>query len=159
MTRNVLITGGNRGIGLATARGFADNGDKVVVAHRSGPAPDGCFGVHCDVTDEQSVAQAVADAEDQYGGIDVVVANAGITDDSLAPMMSQESFHDVLETNVGGAFRVARLAMAAMLKARWGRVVFMSSVMGFLGSAGQANYAASKSAPSTWWCPVSSRPT
>jgi 3-oxoacyl-[acyl-carrier protein] reductase len=146
MTRNVLITGGNRGIGLATARSFADNGDNVVVGHRSGSPPDGFFGVHCEVTDEQSVTQAVAEAEDKYGGIDVVVANAGTTDDALTPMMSQDSFQDVLETNVGGAFRVARLAMSAMLKARWGRVVFMSSVMGFLGSAGQANYAASKSA-------------
>jgi 3-oxoacyl-[acyl-carrier protein] reductase len=146
VTKTVFITGANRGIGLAVARAFAEAGDKVAAGYRTSPPPDGLFGVRCDVTDSESVQDAVAQVEAQYGGIDVVVANAGIVKDSLSPMMSDDDFRDVLETNAMGAFRVAKLAIPNMLKARWGRVIFMSSVMGFLGSAGQTNYATSKSA-------------
>jgi 3-oxoacyl-[acyl-carrier protein] reductase len=146
VTKTVFITGANRGIGLAVARAFADAGDKVAAGYRTSPPPDGLFGVRCDVTDSESVQDAVAQVEAQYGGIDVVVANAGIVKDSLSPVMSDEDFRDVLETNAMGAFRVAKAAVPNMLKARWGRVIFMSSVMGFLGSAGQTNYATSKSA-------------
>jgi 3-oxoacyl-[acyl-carrier protein] reductase len=146
VTRTVFVTGANRGIGLAVARAFAGAGDKVAAGHRTEPPPDGIFGVRCDVTDPDSIHEAIEQVEGQYGRIEVVVANAGITKDSLSPMMSDDDFRDVLETNVMGAFRVAKLAAPGMLKARWGRIVFMSSVMGFLGSAGQTNYAASKSA-------------
>ncbi|HZB31720.1 MAG TPA: 3-oxoacyl-ACP reductase FabG [Streptosporangiaceae bacterium] len=146
MTRTVFITGAGRGIGLAVARAFAGAGDKVAAGYRTEPPPDGLFGVRCDVTDPDSIHEAIEQVEGQYGRIEVVVANAGITRDSLSPMMSDADFRDVLETNVLGAFRVAKLAIPGMLKARWGRIVFMSSVMGFLGSAGQTNYAASKSA-------------
>jgi 3-oxoacyl-[acyl-carrier protein] reductase len=146
VTRTVFVTGANRGIGLAVARAFAGAGDKVAAGYRTEPPPDGIFGVRCDVTDPDSIHEAIEQVEGQYGRIEVVVANAGITKDSLSPMMSDDDFRDVLETNVMGAFRVAKLAAPGMLKARWGRIVFMSSVMGFLGSAGQTNYAASKSA-------------
>lgn len=146
MTRTVFVTGANRGIGLAIARAFADAGDKVAAGYRNEPPPDGLFGVRCDVTDPDSIREATERVEAQYGRIEVVVANAGITKDSLSPMMSDDDFRDVMETNVMGAFRLARMAIPGMLKARWGRIILMSSVMGFLGSAGQTNYAASKSA-------------
>ncbi|MFE2639153.1 3-oxoacyl-ACP reductase FabG [Streptomyces scopuliridis] len=145
MSRTVLISGGNRGIGLAVARAFAADGDKVAVTHRGGGAPDGLFGVECDVTDEESVKRAVAEVEAQFGAVEVLVANAGITRDGLLPMMSEEDFGAVLDTNVMGAFRLAKHATGGMLRKRWGRLVFMSSVMGTLGSPGQTNYAASKS--------------
>ncbi|MGW4164010.1 3-oxoacyl-ACP reductase FabG [Streptomyces sp. NPDC004788] len=145
MSRTVLISGGNRGIGLAVARAFSEAGDKVAVTHRSGEPPADLFGVRCDVTDEASVKRAVAEVEAQFGTVDVLVANAGITRDGLMPMMSEADFHDVLDTNVTGAFRLAKHATGGMLRKRWGRLVFMSSVMGTLGSPGQTNYAASKS--------------
>ncbi|MGW2512595.1 3-oxoacyl-ACP reductase FabG [Streptomyces scopuliridis] len=145
MSRTVLISGGNRGIGLAVARAFAADGDKVAVTHRGGGAPDGLFGVECDVTDEESVKRAVAEVEAQFGTVEVLVANAGITRDGLLPMMSEKDFGAVLDTNVMGAFRLAKHATGGMLRKRWGRLVFMSSVMGTLGSPGQTNYAASKS--------------
>ncbi|MFE2496838.1 3-oxoacyl-ACP reductase FabG [Streptomyces scopuliridis] len=145
MSRTVLISGGNRGIGLAVARAFAADGDKVAVTHRGGGAPDGLFGVECDVTDEESVKRAVAEVEGQFGTVEVLVANAGITRDGLLPMMSEKDFGAVLDTNVMGAFRLAKHATGGMLRKRWGRLVFMSSVMGTLGSPGQTNYAASKS--------------
>ncbi|MFE3142357.1 3-oxoacyl-ACP reductase FabG [Streptomyces scopuliridis] len=145
MSRTVLISGGNRGIGLAVARAFAADGDKVAVTHRGGGAPDGLFGVECDVTDEESVKRAVAEVEAQFGAVEVLVANAGITRDGLLPMMSEKDFGAVLDTNVMGAFRLAKHATGGMLRKRWGRLVFMSSVMGTLGSPGQTNYAASKS--------------
>ncbi|MFF9036687.1 3-oxoacyl-ACP reductase FabG [Streptomyces sp. NPDC014892] len=146
MSRTVLISGGNRGIGLAVARAFAEAGDKVAVTYRTGEPPAGLFGVACDVTDDASVQRAVAEAEAQYGPVEILVANAGITRDGLLPRMSETDFHDVLDTNVMGAFRLARHATGGMLRKRWGRLVFMSSVMGTLGSPGQTNYAASKSA-------------
>ncbi|MEU8943226.1 3-oxoacyl-ACP reductase FabG (plasmid) [Streptomyces goshikiensis] len=145
MSRTVLITGGNRGIGLSIARAFADNGDKVAVTSRSGEAPEGLFGVRCDVTDPESARRAVAEVEAQYGPVAVLVSNAGITRDALAPMMSEEDFEDVLQTNLVGSFRMARLVSRSMISAKWGRIVFISSIMGFLGSPGQSNYAASKS--------------
>ncbi|MBZ4019422.1 3-oxoacyl-ACP reductase FabG [Streptomyces purpurogeneiscleroticus] len=145
MSRTVLVTGGNRGIGLAIARSLAANGDKVAVTHRSGEAPEGLFSVRCDVRDPEAARRVVAEVEAQYGPVGVIVANAGITRDALAPTMSEKDFEDVIETNLIGSFRMARLVSRSMISAKWGRIVFISSVMGFLGSPGQSNYAASKS--------------
>lgn len=145
MSRTVLITGGNRGIGLSIARAFAEAGDKVAVTHRTGEAPEGFFGIRCDVTDPESARRAVKEAEARFGPVEVLVANAGITRDGLAPTLRDEDFTDVLQTNLVGAFRMARLVSRSMIGAKWGRIVFVSSVMGFLGSPGQSNYAASKS--------------
>ncbi|MEV6178828.1 3-oxoacyl-ACP reductase FabG [Streptomyces sp. NPDC052015] len=145
MSRTVLVTGGNRGIGLTIARSFAENGDKVAITHRSGEAPDGLFGVRCDVRDPEAAQRAVKEVEAQYGPVGVLVANAGITRDALAPTMREEDFEDVIATNLVGSFRMARLVSRSMISAKWGRIVFISSIMGFLGSPGQSNYAASKS--------------
>lgn len=144
MARSVLVTGGNRGIGLAVARRFAESGDKVAVTHRGSGAPEGLLGVTCDVTDSVQVARAFAEAEKAHGPVDVLVANAGITEDGLLMRMGDEQFRRVLDTNLGGAFRTARQAAADMVRLRRGRIVLMSSVAGLNGSAGQANYAASK---------------
>jgi 3-oxoacyl-[acyl-carrier protein] reductase len=143
--RSVLVTGGNRGIGLAVARAFAASGDSVAVTSRSGQAPDGLFAVRCDVTDEESVDQAFTAAEAAHGPVQVLVANAGITKDTLLLRMSGQDWAQVLDTNLSGAFRVAKRATRGMLRARSGRLVFVSSVVAMAGSAGQANYAASKS--------------
>lgn len=143
MSRSVLVTGGSRGIGLAIARAFAANGDKVAVTHR-GTAPDGLFGVRCDVTDSESVDHAFTEVEAQHGPVEVLVSNAGITDDALLLRMSEESFTRVLDANLTGAYRVSRRAAARMLRLRRGRMIFVSSVVGLSGSAGQVNYAASK---------------
>ncbi|MFF4156677.1 3-oxoacyl-ACP reductase FabG [Streptomyces sp. NPDC001678] len=145
MSRTVLITGGNRGIGLSIARAFEEAGDKVAVTHRGGEPPAGLFGVRCDVTDPESARRAVEEVEAQYGPVEVLVANAGITRDGPAPTMREEDFEDVLQTNLIGSFRMARLVSRGMIGAKWGRIVFVSSIMGFLGSPGQSNYAASKS--------------
>lgn len=145
MSRSVLVTGGNRGIGLAIARAFAASGDKVAVTYRSGEPPEGLFGVRCDVTDSASVDAAFDQVEAQQGPVEVLVANAGVTRDTLLLRMSDEDFASVLDTNLAGSFRVARRAAKGMLRLRRGRIVFISSVVGLLGSAGQANYAASKS--------------
>ncbi|MFE9627049.1 3-oxoacyl-ACP reductase FabG [Streptomyces sp. NPDC006527] len=145
MSRTVLVTGGNRGIGLTIARSFAENGDKVAITHRGGEAPDGLFGVRCDVRDPEAAQRAVKEVEAQYGPVGVLVANAGITRDALAPTMREEDFEDVIATNLVGSFRMARLVSRSMISAKWGRIVFISSIMGFLGSPGQSNYAASKS--------------
>lgn len=144
MTRSVLVTGGNRGIGLAVARAFAAQGDAVAVTHRGTGAPEGLFGLRCDVTDREQVDAAVAAAEEAHGPLDVVVANAGITDDKLTLRMDDADFQRVLDTNLGGAFRTARRAVESMVRRRRGRLVFISSVAGLRGSAGQVNYAASK---------------
>ncbi|MET7396620.1 3-oxoacyl-ACP reductase FabG [Dactylosporangium sp. NPDC005572] len=146
MSRTVLVTGGNRGIGLTVARAMADAGDKVAVTYRTGEPPEGLFGVRCDVTDPAAVEAAFGEIEAQHGPVEVLVANAGIIRDALVPMLAVDDFATVLDTNVVAAFRVAKRASEGMLKARWGRIVFVSSVMGFMGSPGQANYAASKSA-------------
>jgi beta-ketoacyl ACP reductase len=140
----VLVTGGNRGIGLTVARAFAAAGDKVAVTHRSNPPPDDVFGVPCDVTDAAAVDAAFAAVEAQHGPVEVLVANAGITDDTLLLRMSEESFTRVLDVNLTGTYRVAKRAAAGMLRARRGRMIFISSVVALVGSPGQANYAASK---------------
>jgi 3-oxoacyl-[acyl-carrier protein] reductase len=144
VSRSVLVTGGNRGIGLAIARAFAATGDKVAITHRGSGAPEGLFGVTCDVTDAAAVDAAFTAAEAQHGPIEVLVANAGITDDTLLLRMSEESFARVLDTNLTGAYRVAKRAAPGMLRARRGRMIFVSSVVAFAGSPGQANYGASK---------------
>jgi 3-oxoacyl-[acyl-carrier protein] reductase len=143
--RNVLVTGGNRGIGLSIAQALSDAGHQVVVTHRSGEPPQGLRGVRCDVTDSASVDAAFTEAEQLLGGpVDVLVANAGITKDTLLMRMSDEEFDSVLDTNLAGAFRCARRAVKGMIRQRHGRIVFISSVVGLYGSPGQANYAASK---------------
>ena len=144
MDRSVLVTGGNRGIGLAIARAFADHGDKVAVTHRGSGAPDGLFGVKCDVTDSAEVDAAFAEVEAAQGPVEVLIANAGITDDTLLLRMTDDQFTRVVDANLTGAFRVAQRASKGMLRKRYGRIVFISSVVGLLGSAGQVNYAASK---------------
>ncbi|WTW94233.1 3-oxoacyl-[acyl-carrier-protein] reductase [Streptomycetaceae bacterium NBC_01309] len=144
MSRSVLVTGGNRGIGLAIARAFAAEGDKVAVTSRSGEAPEGLFGVKCDITDPEQVEQAFKEVEAHQGNVEVLIANAGITKDTLLLRMSEDDFTQVVDTNLTGTFRVVKRASKGMLRARKGRIVLISSVVGLLGSAGQANYAASK---------------
>jgi 3-oxoacyl-[acyl-carrier protein] reductase len=144
MGRSVLVTGGNRGIGLAVARALAADGDDVAVTYRSGEPPEGLTGVRCDVTDADSVDAAFTEVEERHGPVEVLVANAGVTRDQLVMRMSEEDFATVLDTNLTGSWRVARRASKGMLRLRRGRVVFISSVVGLLGSAGQSNYAASK---------------
>lgn len=144
--RLVLVTGGNRGIGLAIARAFQASGDRVVVTHRSAVAPEGLDGVIMDVTNSESVESAFQDVEARFGTVDVLIANAGITKDGLALRMSEADFQDVVDTNLTGSFRVIQRALPGMMKKRSGRVVLIGSVVGLLGSAGQVNYAATKSA-------------
>ncbi len=144
MARTVLVTGGNRGIGLAIAQAFAKQGDRVAVTHRGTGSPEGLYGVQCDITDPGAVDAAFATVEAELGPVEVLVANAGITDDTLLLRMSEEQFSRVLETNLSGSWRCAKRAVGKMLRARWGRMIFVSSVVGYLGAPGQANYAASK---------------
>lgn len=144
--RNVLVTGGNRGIGLSIARAFAGAGDNVVITHRSGEPPEGLQGVLADVTDTASVDAAFTAAEELLGGpVEVLIANAGVTRDQLLMRMSDDEFDSVIDTNLAGAFRCARRASKGMIRLRRGRIVFISSVVGLYGSPGQTNYAASKS--------------
>lgn len=145
MSQVVFVTGGNRGIGLAIAQAFDAAGDTVVIGSRSGSGPQGYTVVQCDVTDTNSVDAAFDVIEEQFGKVDVVIANAGVTRDTLILRMSDEDIDAVLNTNLFGALRVARRAAKSMLRKRSGRIIFISSVVGLLGSAGQANYAASKS--------------
>ncbi|HET6635460.1 MAG TPA: beta-ketoacyl-ACP reductase [Streptomyces sp.] len=144
MSRSVLVTGGARGIGLATARAFADAGDDVAVTYRSTEPPAGLFAVKCDITDPEQVEQAYKEIEDRQGRVEVLVANAGVTRDQLLLRMSEEDFTSVLDTNLTGTFRVVKRAVRGMLRARSGRIVLVSSAVGLRGEAGQANYAASK---------------
>ncbi|MGW0505360.1 3-oxoacyl-ACP reductase FabG [Micromonospora sp. NPDC003241] len=144
MSRTVLVTGGNRGIGLAIAQAFAKQGDRVAITHRGSGAPEGLFGVRCDITDAESVDAAFSAVEAELGPVEVLVANAGITDDTLLLRMSEEQFTRVLDTNLTGAYRCAKRASGKMLRAKWGRMIFVSSVVGLSGGAGQVNYAASK---------------
>ena len=144
MSRSVLVTGGNRGIGLAIARELAENGDKVAVTYRSGEPPEGLLGVRCDITDSAQVDAAFKEVEEAHGPVEVLVANAGASKDQLLALMSEDDFSSILDTNLTGAFRVAKRAVRQMMRKRFGRIVLISSVVGLLGSAGQANYSASK---------------
>ncbi|MER5867921.1 3-oxoacyl-[acyl-carrier-protein] reductase [Kitasatospora sp. NPDC002040] len=149
MSRSVLVTGGNRGIGLAIALAFAEAGDKVAVTSRSGDLPEElaklqAIAVRCDINDAAQVDAAFTEIEAAHGPVEVLVANAGITKDTLMLRMTEEDFTSVLDTNLTGAFRVVKRASAKMLRARKGRIVLISSVVGLTGSPGQANYAASK---------------
>ena len=143
-SRSVLVTGGNRGIGLATAQHLAALGHRVAVTHRGTGAPEGLLAVKCDVTDVDAVDQAFAEVELAHGPVEVLVSNAGITDDQLLLRMDEAAFSRVVDTNLTGAYRVAKRASRSMLRARWGRLLFVSSVVGLSGGAGQASYAASK---------------
>ena len=143
--RTVLITGGNRGIGYAIAEEFLAQGHRVAVTARSGEGPAGSLTVRADVTDAASVDEAFTAVEAELGPVEVLIANAGITRDTLVMRMSDEDFTAVIDTNLSGTFRVVKRASKGMLKARFGRIVLLSSVVGMLGSAGQVNYAASKS--------------
>jgi 3-oxoacyl-[acyl-carrier protein] reductase len=142
--RSVLVTGGNRGIGLAIARRLAAGGDSVTVTSRSGEPVEGLSVVQCDVRDAASVDAAFSTVEKDQGPVEVLVANAGITKDTLLALLSEDAFTDVLDTNLTGAYRVAKRAVRPMMKMRRGRLIFISSVVGLYGSPGQANYAASK---------------
>jgi len=143
--RVVLITGGSRGIGLATAQRFASLGDRVAVTYNSSPPPDGFFAVKCDVTSTAEVDAAFTAVEQHFGPVEILVSNAGMTKDMLLLRMSESDFSDVIDANLTAAYRVAKRAAQGMLKARKGRIIFVSSVVGLSGSAGQANYSASKS--------------
>lgn len=144
MSRVVLVTGGSRGIGLACARRFAALGDQVAVTYNSSPPPDDFFAVQCDVTSVTSVDAAFAAVEAHFGPVEVLVSNAGINKDGLLLRMSDADFTSVVDANLAGAYRVTKRASQGMLRARRGRIILVSSVVGLLGSAGQANYAASK---------------
>lgn len=144
MSRVVLITGGSKGIGLACAKAFAALGDKVAITYNSSPPPPEFFGVKCDVTDTAQVDAAFAAVEEHFGTVEVLVSNAGITKDTLLLRMKEADFTEVIDANLTAAFRVVKRATPGMLKARSGRIILMSSVVGLLGSAGQANYSASK---------------
>ncbi|MDZ7673591.1 MAG: 3-oxoacyl-ACP reductase FabG [Acidimicrobiales bacterium] len=142
--RTVLVTGGNRGIGLACTRAFLADGHRVATVSRSGSEVPGAMAVACDVSDGADVDAAVKAIEDELGPVEILVANAGITRDGLLVRMSDDDFSDVVDTNLTGSFRFARAVTKKMMRARFGRVVFMSSVNAYLGAPGQANYAASK---------------
>ncbi len=144
--RTVLVTGGNRGIGLGAARALAEAGDRVAITSRTGDPVPGFFCTRCDVTDTNGVKAAFEAVRAEYGPVEVLVANAGINRESLLLGMSEQSFHDVIDTNLLGAVRCAKQALEDMVRARWGRLIFISSIVGFSGSPAQANYAASKAA-------------
>ena len=144
--RTVLVTGGNRGIGYAIASEFVAKGHRVAVTARSGAGPAGSLSVSADVTESESLDAAIAKVEAELGPIEVVVANAGITKDTLLMRMSDEEFESVINTNLTGVFRVVKRVTKSMLRAKYGRVVMIGSVVGLLGSAGQVNYSAAKSA-------------
>jgi 3-oxoacyl-[acyl-carrier protein] reductase len=144
MSRSALVTGGNRGIGLAIARRLAEDGDQVTITSRSGDEVAGLTVAKCDVRDAAQVDAAFAVAEAAHGPVEVLVANAGITKDQLLALMSEDDFASVLDTNLVGAYRVAKRAVRGMIRLRRGRIILISSVVGLLGSGGQANYAASK---------------
>jgi 3-oxoacyl-[acyl-carrier protein] reductase len=144
--RTVLITGGNRGIGYAIAEAMVAAGHRVAVTARNGEGPKGTLGVVADVTDSASLDTAIAQVEEKLGPIEVIVANAGITRDTLLMRMSDEDFEDVVNTNLTGVFRVVKRVTKSMLRAKYGRVILIGSVVGLLGSAGQVNYSATKSA-------------
>lgn len=142
--RSVLVTGGNRGIGLAVAQRLAADGHKVAVTHRGSGVPEGLFGVQCDVTDAESVDRAFAEVAEHQGPVEVLVCNAGVTDNMLLMRLSEDSFEKVIDANLTGAFRCAKAATRAMQRAKFGRMIFLGSVVATSGVPGQANYAASK---------------
>lgn len=146
MSRVVLVTGGNRGIGLACAKAFAAAGHRVAITHRSEPPADAAdlLCVRCDVTDAEQVEAAFTEIEEKLGPVEILVSNAGMTIDKLTMRMTDDDFGDVLDANLTGGFRVAKRAVPKMMRARWGRIIFIGSVVGSIGQAGQANYAASK---------------
>ncbi len=144
MTRSVLVTGGNRGIGLAIAQAFVEQGDKVAVTHRGSGGPEGTFGVQCDVTDTDAVDAAFTAVEAEQGPVEVLVSNAGMTDDTLLLRMSEDQFTRVLDANLTAAYRLSKRAAGKMVRARSGRIILVSSVVALTGSAGQTNYAAAK---------------
>lgn len=147
-SRVVLVTGGNRGIGLACAQAFAAQGHQVAVTCRGEVPPEvtdaGLLAVRCDITDTEQINAAFAEIEEKLGPVEILVANAGITRDGLVLRMSDDEFSSVIDTNLTGNFKVARRAVKGMMKKRWGRIVFVSSIAGRIGQTGQANYAASK---------------
>src|SRR5437764_4832547 len=144
VSRSVLVTGGNRGIGLAIARRLAADGHRVAVTHRGSGVPDGLFGVECDVTDNAAVDRAFKEVEEHQGPVEVVVSNAGVSADAFLIRMTEERFEKVIDTNVSGAFRVVQRASRSMQRKRFGRLIFVGSVSGMWGIGNQANYAASK---------------
>jgi 3-oxoacyl-[acyl-carrier protein] reductase len=151
LSRSVLVTGANRGIGLAIAKAFAEQGDKVALTYRSGEPPEvkavgegSVLAVKCDITSAEDVERAFTEVEAAHGPVEVLVANAGITRDTLVLRMTEQDFTDVLDTNLTGSFRVAKRAAKGMLRLKRGRLIFISSVVGLSGSPGQVNYAASK---------------
>jgi beta-ketoacyl ACP reductase len=144
VARSALVTGGNRGIGLAIARELAAQGHNVAVTHRGSGAPEGLYGVQADVTDPEQLDAAFKQVQEHQGPVEVLVSNAGITDDTLLMRMSEEQFTRVLDANLTGAYRVAKRASRGMLRGKWGRFIFVSSVVALSGGAGQVNYAASK---------------
>ncbi|MCX4578667.1 3-oxoacyl-ACP reductase FabG [Streptomyces sp. NBC_01571] len=144
MPRTALVLGGNRGIGLAVARHLAARGDRVAVSHRTGEPPEQLFGVRCDVTDAEAVTAACARVKEELGPVEVLVLNAGITRDRLFAVMTAEDFEAPLRTNLLGAFHGVKPVLRGMMRARWGRIVLMSSTVALSGATGQTNYAASK---------------
>ena len=146
LARTVFITGGNRGIGFSIAKEYLALGYRVAVSVRAGQGPEGCLTVLADVTDPESLDRAIAEVETKLGPIEILIANAGITKDTLLMRMSDEEFESVIDTNLNGVFRVIKRASKSMIKAKFGRIVLIGSVVGLLGSAGQVNYSASKSA-------------
>ncbi|WP_020108940.1 3-oxoacyl-ACP reductase FabG1 [Nocardia sp. 348MFTsu5.1] len=144
VSRSVLVTGGNRGIGLAIARRLSADGHKVAVTHRGSGVPEGLFGVECDVTDTDSITAAFKAIEEHQGPVEVLVSNAGITDDTLLMRMTEEQFERVIDANLTGSFRVAKAACRSMLRKRFGRFIFLGSAVAMMGTPGQINYASSK---------------
>lgn len=144
MSRSCLVVGGNRGIGLAVARSLRAAGERVTVTYRTGEPPAGLPGVVCDITDPEQVARAFAEVEESQGHVEVLVVNAGIVKDQLLARMPEDAFSSVLDTNLTGAYRVVKRAVRGMVRARYGRIVLVSSVVALQGAAGQTNYAASK---------------
>ncbi|SDY36708.1 3-oxoacyl-[acyl-carrier-protein] reductase [Tessaracoccus flavus] len=145
-SRVVLVTGGSKGIGRAMAEAFRDAGYRVAATYRSGGVPDGVLGVTCDITDQGQVDQAFETIEKELGPVEVLVANAGVTRDTLLMRMSDDDWQTVIDTNLTGTFRVVRRAARPMMRARFGRIVLISSVVALLGSPGQINYSSSKAA-------------
>ena len=144
--KTVLVTGGNRGIGYEIAKEFKAAGHNVCVTYRSGDAPEEFFAVKADVRDSSSITEAFKTIEEQFGPVEVLIANAGITRDTLLLRMKEEDFTDVIDTNLTGSFRVVQRAIKGMLKLKRGRIILVSSVVGLYGSPGQVNYSSSKAA-------------